>query len=296
MAIKLKKINNYFLLVFIFIAMTVFLMPIESQAVGIMRAIPPKVRLNIPPGSVKTGSITVENPTDSDKYVKVYLEDWYYISTEGSKDFKPAGTTELSCAPWISFVPAELKLAPYSKQHVNYTVKIPEGATGGHYAILFLENTAPPSEADSEGVGLSLAIRIGCLFYIEPEGTIKRTAEFNNLKLEKKHQAPLTINLDFTNTGNVDLTVGGSFNIIDKKGLVFARGEFNDVYTFPNGTAVLTSSWKEAIPKGKYDLILTIDLGKALEEVNMGRGPIILKEAEIEIGSNGQITSVGQMR
>ena len=289
-----KKIKKYYCWISVFIAV-LFLLPPQSQAVGILRAMPAKVRLSIAPGSAKTGTISVENPTDSVKYVKAYLEDWFYLpEADGSKDFKPAGTTELSCANWISFVPAEFNLPPFGKQAINYSVKVPEGANGGHYAILFLENTAPQMEEG--GVGLGLAIRMGCLFYIEPEGTIKRTAEFNNLKLEKKHQEPLTINLDFTNTGNVDLTVGGSFNIIDKKGLVLARGEFNDVYTFPAGAAVLTSGWKETIPKGKYDLVLTFNLGKALEEVNMGRGPIIVKEAEIEIGNNGQITSVGQMR
>lgn len=291
-----KKIKKYYCWISVFIAV-IFLIPSESNAAPIIRAMPAKVRLSILPGSSKAGSITVENPTDSDKYIKVYLEDWYYVpEATGSKDFKPAGTDELSCAPWISFVPAEFKLAPYSKQYINYSVKVPEGATGGHYAILFIENTAPQTETNSEGIGLSLAIRIASLFYIEPEGTIKRAADLTNLKVEKSDKAGMSISLDFKNTGNVDLTVGGSFNLMDKKGMVIARGEFNDIYTFPAGTATLSAEWKDALAKGKYDLILTIDLGKALEEVNMGRGPIIVKEAEIEIGNSGRITNVGQMR
>lgn len=271
--------------------------PSLSSAIGLIRVIPPKIRLSIPAGSSQSGSIDIENPADSPIHIKAYLEDWYYLpEASGSKEFKPAGTTELSCANWITFSPPEFTMPPYGKKTINYTVKIPENTSGGHYAILFIENTAPET-AGQEGGTVGLAIRVGVLYYIEPTGTIKRTAEFKNLVIEKNaSDSGISIKLDFENSANTDLTVGGNFNIMDSEGLVVARGEFNNIYTFPQGLAKLAAVWDEKLPKGKYDLVLTFDLGKALEETNTGRGPIIVKEAVLEIGEYGQIKNVGELK
>ena len=75
-----------------------------------------------------------------------------------------------------------------------------------------------------------------------------------------------------------------------------ARGEFNDAYVFPGNSATLISSWKDRIAEGKYDLVLTVDIGKALEELELGRGPVITKEAKIVIGADGHIISIGELR
>jgi hypothetical protein len=102
--------------------------------------------------------------------------------------------------------------------------------------------------------------------------------------------------LDFKNTGNTDITCFGTFHIIDKQGMVYARGEFNSVYTLAGNSAKLIAAWKDPIPKGKYDLIFTFDLGKAQEEAGLGRGPVITKEASMEMGEKGQILKVGRLK
>ena len=94
----------------------------------------------------------------------------------------------------------------------------------------------------------------------------------------------------------MDITAGGTFNIIDNKGMVYARGEFEKVYTFPKDKGKLIAKWKEPLPQGYYDLVLTLDLGKAEEELGLGRGPVYTKEADLKIGSGGKITKVGEIR
>lgn len=258
----------------------------------------PKIRLIIPPGQSRPGRIEVENPSNEAREIKIYVEDWVYTDDTGVKRFMPSGTADLSCANWITFAPAEFTVSAFGKEYVNYTVSVPQGARGGHYAVLFFESLmGKPTEETEVGAIVPVAIRIGSLFYIESEGTIKRDALIDELSLEKKsHDRLFQINVDFQNTGNVDVTANGTFNIIDKQGMVYARGEFNDVYTFPGDTAMLTSTWGEPLPKGIYDLIITVDLGKALWVMGMGRGPIIVKEAELEIGTDGQVIRVGELR
>ncbi|MCX5696435.1 MAG: hypothetical protein NTU54_00425 [Candidatus Omnitrophica bacterium] len=264
-------------------------------ALGVIELDKTKVRLTIAPGSSKSGSIMVENPSDETRHVKVYLEDWNYAAQDGSKEFSPAGTTNLSASGWINFLPVEFTMLPYAKQKLNYTVRVPANAQGGHYAIMFFEVGEP--NKTSEGVSVNLAIRMGSLFYIEPEGSIRKFHQLSDFNVQKNDSTGgLDINLTFQNTGNVDITCGGTFDIIDKRGKVYARGEFNKGYTLPGDTAKLSAAWKQSLPAGKYDIVVTLDLGKALEELQLGRGPIVVKESEIEIGETGEVVNLGPLK
>jgi P pilus assembly chaperone PapD len=267
----------------------------SAFAIGVIELDKTKVRLSIPPGSSKSGYINIDNPSGETKHIRVYLEDWKYTSQEGSKEFLPAGSTDISAAPWINFLPVELTMPAYSKQRLSYTVKVPANAQGGHYAIMFFE-VGEPSKA-SEGIALNLAVRMGCLFYIEPEGTIKKFHQLYDFSVQRNASGGgIDLGLSFQNTGNVDITCGGTFDIIDKRGKVYARGEFSRGYTLPGDKARLSASWKKPLPAGKYDAIITLDLGKALEELQLGRGPIVVKESEIEIGAEGEVIKIGPLR
>ncbi len=273
-----------------------FLNPAQVEASGV-RINPTKVRLIIPQGESRSGIIEVENPSEESFVVKAYLQDWVYTSLQnGTKEFFPPGTTPFSCSDWISVSLSEFVIPAYGSQKINYTVKVPPGAEGGHYAVLFFESLLQETKV-KRFTDLGVIVRIGALFYIEPETTIKRWAEVKNLMLENKQKdKTLGVKLDFSNTGNVDITCRGTFALMDKLGMVAARGEFNDVYSLPRDKAKLTAVWKEPLPKGKYDLILTFDIGKSLEEAGLGRGPVITKEAEIEIGDDGQAVRVGELK
>ncbi|MEW6101611.1 MAG: hypothetical protein AB1481_04895 [Candidatus Omnitrophota bacterium] len=293
MKIFFKK-NFVILFFFIF-----FIFPAYALAAGIPFINKAKVRHIIPSGQTAYGEITLENPTSEIKQMKLYLEDWYYLSSsDGAKEFAPADTTRRSCASWITFSPQEFSVAPFGKQRVSYSIKVPQDTSGGYYAALFFENMVGEMGelAGGTAAGISLAIRIASLFYVEVEGTIKRSAELTNLILKKEPKGTLSIQADFENTGNTDITAVTSYHILDKKGMVYARGEFNDVYTLAGEKAILSASWSQKIPEGEYDLIITMNIGKALEEANLGRGPVITKETSIEIGEDGEVSGVGELR
>jgi len=258
-----------------------------------------KIRLSIVPGQSDYGEIVIENTSEDARSMRVYLSDWYYLpDANGSKEFVPANTTPQSCASWITFSPAEFTLGPFGKQKVNYSVRVPEGASGGHYAGMFFESVFGKLESQQKEfkAGMNIVIRIATLFYIEPKGTIKREALIDNLVIKKEKDGFFAMQLDFKNTGNVDITCGGTFHIMDGQGLVLARGEFNDVFTFPGGAAKLSGVCKERLSPGKYDLVLTFDLGKALEEDNFGRGPVVTKETGIEVEADGSVSASGLLK
>lgn len=259
-----------------------------------------KVRLVIPPGGSQTGTIRIDNISGDNLDIRVYWEDWAYAQgNDGSKDFLASNSTSYSAAKFVTFSPAEFVIPPFGRQIVNYVVRLPDNAQGGYYGVLFFESTLG-KYASSAGIdsaerqaGIDVALRMASLFYIETKGKNERKADINNLVLSgNKDGSPLLIQADFLNSGDVDLTVGGSFNIMDNKGMVYARGKFNDAYTLPKDKAVLNAEWKDKIPQGAYSLIATFNIGKAQEEAGLERGPVIVKEAKIQIGPAGEVVSV----
>jgi hypothetical protein len=213
---------------------------------------------------------------------------------DGSKEFLPMNTSKLSCSSWISFSPSEIELGPYSKHKVNYSIKVPKDAQGGYYAAIFFESIFGRIETtkDQLKAGMNIAIRIATLFYIDVEGTVKRTADLSNLVIEKdSSKDAINISLDLENTSNADITCGGTFHIMDSNSIVKDRGEFNTVYTFPGGKAKLKAGSKVDLDDGLYDVILTFDLGKGFEEEGEATGPVLTKETKIEV-KNKRIVSV----
>jgi len=260
-----------------------------------------KIRVVVSPGERAFGEITLDNPTDQSKKMRLYLEDWYYLpGGTGAKEFLPANSLPASACSWITFSPADVTIPAFGKQRINYSVNAPADATGTRFATLFFETLISKGSfsGSDRSAGLDVNVRVATLFYIEVKGTTQRTAKISNLNIRpsKDEKGALDITLDFDNTGNTDITTSGNFSLMNNEGIVGARGAFNSVYTFPGGKGILLGIWKNKIPPGDYDLVITVDLGKALTDAGMGRGPVITKEASVTIGENNRIVQIGQLQ
>ena len=260
-----------------------------------------KIRITASAGERVFAEMTLTNPTDKAKDIRLYLEDWYYLpGGSGAKEFLPAGSSADSACPWITFSPAEVTIPAYGKQKISYSVAVPKDASGTKYASLFFETLVSESPSSDVGrsAGLNISVRVATLFYIEVKGATERSAKISNLKIEpaNKNKKSLDITLDFENTGNMDITTSANYSLISKDGIVGARGAFNDLYTFPGGKGTFLGTWSNNIPAGDYDLVVTVDLGKALMDAGTGRGPVITEEAPVTIGENNQIVQVGQFK
>lgn len=260
-----------------------------------------KIRVVVSPGERAFGEITLDNPTAEAKSMRLYLEDWYYLPEgTGAKEFLPANSIPTSACSWITFSPADVTVPAFGKQRINYSVNVPVDATGARFATLFFETLISKGTLSGSGrsAGLDVNVRVATLFYVEVKGTTQRMAKISNLNIQpsKDVKGSLDITLDFENTGNTDITTSGNFSLMNNEGLVSARGAFNSVYAFPGGKGNFLGIWKNKIPAGDYDLVITIDLGKALTDAGIGRGPVITKEASVTIGENNQIVQIGQLK
>lgn len=279
------------------LAAALLFMPRQAlYAANIIRLDQSKIRIKIPAGQTATGRIEIRNPTSEGKKIKVYAHDWVYSNEMGEKDFFLAGTKKFSCSKWITFVPAEFSINPAGREYLQYTLRVPEDAKGGYYAILFFESLLGETKENLEAMAVvPVAVRVGCLVAVEVEGTIERNAQIENFSITGD-QENYRIEVDFINKGNADITVAGNFNVVDKQGMVFGRGEFSNRYTLPGDKVKVSSGWKGKLPKGSYDVIMTLDLGKSLEELGMGRGPLKVLETDMEIDESGKIVKFGHLR
>ena len=246
-----------------FVALLVlFSFTVDSQAATI-RISAPKVEVEVAPGETYTGEITAENPTEESIKVRVYLEDWVYApGGTGEKIFSPIASTPFSAGKWITFSPAEETIGPFGKTVVRYTIAVPSDAKGGHYAVLFFETILGTAQ-DEEGVTVLVAGRIGSLFSVETKGFSEKNGQIKLVEIKPSEgNQPLQISSTFFNSGNVDVTLGGNFLIMDKDGRVRARGDLNKIYTFPGQTETGKTEWVGRLAPGDYQAILTYDLGK----------------------------------
>ncbi len=257
-----------------------------------------KIRLAMAGLTTKTGFIEVENPSEAALIVKVYMEDWKYAAgQDGSKEFFPVGTLNNSCAGWVSFYPSEFVIPAYGRQKIGYTVKAPDDFISARYAAIFFETTIGASSAD-ESVGMNIVIKVGALFYIEPAKGVVRQGEVSNFvcSTDAARNNALSVQLDIVNQSNTDVATNSNFSVINKKGKVFARAALSDAYMLSGQSAQISGTWSSPLDEGIYDVVVTIDLGKAHEEAGLGRGPVIVKEAEIEVAQGGRLVRVGEFK
>lgn len=242
--------------------------PVSAMTI---RVSDPRVELELVPGETVSGEIIVENPSEDSNTARIYLEDWTYTAAgNGDKDFSPAGSLPLSASPWITFAPAEAPLPAFGRVTVRYTVKVPQDAKGGYYSVLFFETFLGRAQDPNreEGAFVNLAGRVGTLFLIEVKGTAVRSGKITDVTFTAPEgNEPFEIATTFQNSGNVDVTVGGNFLLMNDQGDVVARGELGKIFTFPGMTSSGVSKWVGRLPKGSYQALLTYDLGKGVNLV-----------------------------
>lgn len=246
----------------------------------------PKVRLTIAPGAYEAGEIKVENTSKEPLNVRVYLEDWVYLAPDGGKTFKPKGTEKLSCSNWITFYPADMTLQAGANQMVRFTVSVPKDAVGGHYSVMFFETgSGDATMQDEEGNDVLVKIlnRLGALFYVEPAGTIQKTAQLENLVITHNRN-DLTVSGVFSNTGNADIVTQGTFNVLDADGYVYARGSFHEVFTLPGDKAPVSAVASSVnLKPGNYDMLISLEYET---------GGAFVQELSFKVEDSGSVTDI----
>lgn len=274
--------KNRILISAIIFTIAIFAAHREASAFSINIS-PPSIHISVPPGGAKSGAITVENKSDDPMDVKAYIEDWVYTA-DGGKTFKPAGTTPLSCAKWITINPQKFHLEPKGKLGVQYTISVPQDAEGGHYAVIFFESALNEAEATEGNVVVRFSGRIGSIIYQETEGKVNKVGSITSFTSGRPDQNnPLEFKITLKNEGNTHILANGILNIMDKDGNVLGKKEFGPINTLSGETRECKAEWLGELPEGTYDAIATLDIG--------GGAPLVA-ETVLTVSSSGAIDKI----
>lgn len=231
-----------------------------------------RVRLTVNPGETVVDSVTLHNTGSVPADVKVYWQDFTYLPPfEGKKNFSQPGTSEYSMADWISYSPQLVTLPPQGKRDINYTIKVPEDAKGGHYGVLFFEQGLGKGTTTT---GVNIITRLGALFFVDTVNSDK-TSKIGNIRFEEEF-----LKGDFTNQGDVFLFPRGIYYLMDKEGVVAERGELDKIYLIPKATAGFQIPIGDALADGDYTAVVTFDLED---------GDSVIKEVDFSKSGSGEL-------
>lgn len=236
----------------------------------------PYVILRLKPGEKASGVIGLVNPTESATNVNMYTEDWTYkeIGT-GEKIFLPPGANADSASEWISVNTQEMVLPPFGRGEISYTVEVPrEGVEGTYRSVLFFETAAGEAQ-DPEGNIILVQARLGSLFRIEIEGTLRHQGLVKSIEVKPPQGSkPAVFDITFQNTGNVDIELKGNFMILDEAGVAKGRGELESIFTYKGMAASRATEWAGSLAPGQYTVVFTFDLGEG-EISSEGRSMVV---------------------
>ena len=217
---------------------------------------PARIELSVPVGK-RRGKVVLVNNTRAEQslHVKIYVQDVVYLP-DGTNDYVPPGSTEWSCASWLSITPTELDVSAGKSAEVRVSAVAPEGAQGGHYAIVFFETS--PTYTEQQGVGVNF--RLGALTEVVVPKTEQHQATLAKMSLTK----PREVGVDIFNEGNVLVRPKGKVKIFDQHGKRVGQVDFN-----PQRLGVLPKTLRSfqvpldrvSLSRGTYRVKAEIDYG-----------------------------------
>ncbi len=243
----------------------------------------PIVQLTLNPGDVHQGSISLSNSGDKPMRISAYLQDWQYkYSSQGDfeKEFAAPGTMGRSGSNWISFFPNNLEIPPRGSAKVEYTIRVPDDQPleGGYYSVMFFEGMAPESQDGTQGgVNVKFSTRMGSLFLINIESTVRQDMEISDIRASRVDAAsPLRIEATLLTKANVLMACkSGSFHFMSPEGVVGARGDLPDIHLWPGSEPLkIQAESLGNLAGGRYNTVLTYDCNK---------GEIVIGESELAV-------------
>jgi len=245
--------------------------------------------LEVPPGGTATYSFVVGNNEEIVDDIRIYLIDWDR-DLEGNHRFYEPGTLPRSNTAWITVSPSHFSLQPGERREVRFTIKVPADAEGTYWGMIMVEGRPRPQEGEE---GMVMAVpRFGIKVYETPRGTAHRDGRITHM--ERLGLNPLTVLVEFENTGNAHLRVDGWVEIRDTWGETVRSLKIGRFPLLPGAKrrvrAIDTDGDGEPLPPGDYLALAVLDFGGPY----LIAGQIPFKVEELHLRPIGEATAPPQ--
>ena len=178
--------------------------------------LPMSQSLELKPGEVYEGVLTVANPAESTtdfNYVVSVAP--YGVSGDDYVANLATMTDRTKMVDWISIDEPKGTIAPNGVKQVRYKITVPEGAPGGgQYAAITV--TSDSETAKEDGVAVQSVFELASLIYAEVDGEIVHDGEIleNNVPGFVTN-TPVSVTARFSNNGNVHETAIVKLEVTD---------------------------------------------------------------------------------
>lgn len=218
-------------------------------------------------GETYQGVIVIRNQTDSPQEVKVYQTD-YWFNHEGQVSYGEPGKAARSNAPWISFSPVRVTVAPRDKSSVNYTIAVPAVDTlaGTYWSMLMIEGvpeTSPETSGSPKEKKMSLGITHVMRYAIQVITHIGETGERKVSFLKTavvKDQDRRILQVDVENSGQRLLRPQLWVELHTAQGESAGRFQGEQLRIYPQ-TSKRFNIDITAVPAGTYKALVVGDCG-----------------------------------
>lgn len=209
-------------------------------------------RLHSPPGSTETIPISIRNTSEEPTLCTLSLSDVVSICDSGYRYFPPGSTNE-SCASWLTMEQDEFTLEPGNEIIVKVRFKSEHDFSDAGARACILVNSRPIDEPFNPEV-LRVRVRYAINFlYRNP--MISGVVALHAQKLEMHRELPFWA-LKFQNQGNVDRVVLSTAKILDARGhIVYSAQSENAKGFMPNQCRTLRFP-RPSLPSGTYQMVV----------------------------------------
>jgi hypothetical protein len=223
--------------------------------------------IEVRPGAIYTGQVTVANETDTPQQARLYLTD-YHFQADGTNDYATPGSTPRSNADWIQFTPSVLTLPPGESLPVQYTVTVPADSLDGSYWSLLMVEAVPPGAPESTLPGASAeprygvrpVMRYGIQIATHVQGTGAGSVRFANSQLVVVEGGVHQLVVDVANEGNRMIRPEVWAEVVDSNGASLGRLSGSTSRIYP-GTSVRQTIPLGTLPSGQYSTLVVVDAG-----------------------------------
>jgi len=166
---------------------------------------------------------------------------------------------EQSNGDWLDVSPTEFLLEQGESREVSFIIRIPEEASGGSWGAIFVEGA--PRADELEGTPVLAVTRFAIKVYETVPGTEVLSGTVTSVEISTTD--PLSLEVSFENTGNVQLRPTGTIKIISTTGESVRELTIEGFPILPNTVRMLTlaDTAADPLPAGIYRALVTIEYG-----------------------------------
>ena len=234
---------------------------------------PTRLNFNLEPGQNGQMMLNVKNHTDKKKTYLLSLSDWE-VTESGAVNYLNPGTSNKSCADWITLNPPFFELQPNESKKIAVILRVPDTpeANATKWTMLFVQEAKEQNETAAADKGTKAGVTVnpsvGVYIFQSPASYNNVAALIQNFREVEKGKI---VAADVKNMG--DVIVQGKVYLIvsDLQTAEEYQLEPREFTLLPGVTKTIQLSLPDSMAPGLYTLTAVLDYSpdKDLEGVIM---------------------------